>query len=98
MWQPEFLWFFTIFHHEFRKNNPIAFEVLMVLAIAHGRTFQCGEGWHSNENAVRFWTPSPRVPKEADTRCYACTTAYATMIQLCNACWAQSKTPTPSLH
>jgi hypothetical protein len=34
MWQPEFLWFFTIFHHEFRKNNPIAFEVLMVLAVA----------------------------------------------------------------
>src|SRR5262249_15700171 len=31
----EFLWFFTIFHHEFRKNNPIAFEVLMVLAVAH---------------------------------------------------------------
>ncbi len=30
MWQQEFLWFFTIFHHEFRKNNPIAFEVLMV--------------------------------------------------------------------
>ncbi len=36
-----------------------------------GRTFQFGEGWHSNENAVRFWTPSPRVPKEADARCYA---------------------------
>jgi hypothetical protein len=35
MWQPEFLWFFTIFHHEFRKNHPIAFEVLMVLAVAH---------------------------------------------------------------
>ena len=35
MWQPEFLWFFTIFHHEFRKNNPIAFEVRMVLAVAH---------------------------------------------------------------
>ena len=35
MWQPEFLWFFTIFHHEFRKNNAIAFEVLMVLAVAH---------------------------------------------------------------
>jgi len=35
MWQPEFLWFFTIFHQEFRKNNPIAFEVLMVLAVAH---------------------------------------------------------------
>jgi hypothetical protein len=26
--------FFTLFHHEFRKNNPIAFEVLMVLAVA----------------------------------------------------------------
>lgn len=35
MWQQEFTWFFTIFHHEFRKNNPIAFEVLMVLAVAH---------------------------------------------------------------
>jgi Transposase DDE domain len=35
MWQQEFLWFFTIFHHEFRKNNVIAFEVLMVLAVAH---------------------------------------------------------------
>lgn len=35
MWQQEFIWFFTIFHHEFRKNNPVAFEVLMVLAVAH---------------------------------------------------------------
>jgi len=35
MWQQEFIWFFTIFHHEFRKNNPIAFEVLMVLAVAN---------------------------------------------------------------
>jgi len=35
MWQQELLWFFTIFHHEFRKNNAIAFEVLMVLAVAH---------------------------------------------------------------
>ena len=35
MWQQEFVWFFTIFHHEFRKNNPIAFEVLIVLAVAH---------------------------------------------------------------
>ena len=34
MWQQEFLWFCTIFHQEFRKNNPIAFEVLMVLAVA----------------------------------------------------------------
>ena len=35
MWQQEFIWFFTIFHQEFRKNNPIAFEVLMVLAVAN---------------------------------------------------------------
>jgi hypothetical protein len=35
MWQQEFIWFFTIFHQEFRKINPIAFEVLMVLAVAH---------------------------------------------------------------
>src|SRR6266536_3322697 len=35
MGQQELIWFFAIFHHEFRKNNPIAFEVLMVLAIAH---------------------------------------------------------------
>jgi hypothetical protein len=35
MWQQEFIWFFTLFHQEFRKNNPIAFEVLMVLAVAH---------------------------------------------------------------
>ena len=35
MWQQEFTWFFAIFHHEFRKNNPIAFETLMVLAVAN---------------------------------------------------------------
>lgn len=35
MWQQEFLWFFALFHPEFRKNNPIAFEVLLVLAVAH---------------------------------------------------------------
>lgn len=35
MWQQEFTWFFAIFHQEFRKNNPVAFEVLMVLAVAH---------------------------------------------------------------
>lgn len=35
MWQQEFTWFFAIFHQEFRKHNPIAFEVLMVLAMAH---------------------------------------------------------------
>jgi Transposase DDE domain len=35
MWQQELIWFFALFHQEFRKNNPIAFEVLMVLAVAH---------------------------------------------------------------
>jgi hypothetical protein len=35
MWQQEFIWFFTIFHQELRKNDPIAFEVLMVLALAN---------------------------------------------------------------
>ena len=35
MWGQEFLWFFAIFYQEFRKNNPIAFEVLMVLAVAN---------------------------------------------------------------
>jgi hypothetical protein len=35
MWPQELLWFFALFHQEFRKNNPIAFEVLMVLAVAH---------------------------------------------------------------
>ena len=35
MWQQDFTWFFTIFHQEFRKKEPIAFEVLMVLALAH---------------------------------------------------------------
>jgi hypothetical protein len=35
MWQQEFIWFFAIFHQEFRKNDPIAFEVLMVLAVAN---------------------------------------------------------------
>jgi hypothetical protein len=34
MGQQEFIWFFTIFHQEFRINNPIAFEALMVLAVA----------------------------------------------------------------
>ena len=30
MWQQELLWFCTLFHHEFRTNKAIAFEVLMV--------------------------------------------------------------------
>jgi hypothetical protein len=35
MWQQEFLWFFTLLHHAFRKNHAIAFEGLMVWAVAH---------------------------------------------------------------
>jgi hypothetical protein len=35
MWPQEFIWFLTIFHHEFRKTNGVAFETLMVLAIAN---------------------------------------------------------------
>jgi len=27
MWQQEFIWFFTLFQQEFRKNNPIAGRV-----------------------------------------------------------------------
>ena len=63
----------------------------------NGRRLQLGGG-RSNENPVRFWNFSPEVPKEADARCYALWTAYATMIRLCNissACW---KTPAPSRH
>jgi len=35
MWPQEFIWFFAIFHQEFRKGNRIAFEVLMPRAFAH---------------------------------------------------------------
>jgi hypothetical protein len=35
MWQQEFTWCFSLFHREFRKSNPIAFEVMIVLALAH---------------------------------------------------------------
>ena len=32
MGHADFTWLFVIFQHEFRKSNPIAFEVIMVLA------------------------------------------------------------------
>lgn len=35
MWPQEFIWFFAIFHQEFRQGHCIAFEVLMMLAFAH---------------------------------------------------------------
>ena len=34
-------------------------------AHAEGRRLQLGEGWHSNENPVRFWHSLLRMPKEA---------------------------------
>src|SRR6266446_4653256 len=76
-------------------NSSLSGKIVVYRDLS-GRTFQFGEGWHSNDNTVRFWTPSPRVPKEADTRCYAYTTAYATMTPLCNVCCARSKMPPPS--
>jgi len=36
MGHADFTWFFVIFQHEFRKSNPIAFEVIMVLALDIG--------------------------------------------------------------
>src|SRR5215468_10268919 len=45
MWQQEFLWFFTLCHHEFRKNKAIAFEVRMVLAVAHVFGFSNPQQW-----------------------------------------------------
>jgi len=35
MWQQAFTWFFTLFHQELRKNDPRAFEVRRVFALAH---------------------------------------------------------------
>src|SRR5712664_2189963 len=64
--------------------------------VGNGRRFQSGEGWHSNENAVRFWHSSPRMPKETHARCSASATAYVMMIPPCNSCCARSKRPTRS--
>lgn len=47
MWQQEFIWFFAIFHQEFRKNNAIAFEVLRLFAIIWA-------GSKSFHNQLRF--------------------------------------------
>jgi restriction endonuclease S subunit len=58
-----------------------------------GRRFQSGEGWHSNENTIRFWHSSPRTPKERYSRCYASATAYGMMIPSCNSCLVRSKRP-----
>ena len=48
MWQREFTWFFSLFHREFRTSNPIAFEVLMVLALSH--LF----GWYNPKQVADF--------------------------------------------
>jgi Family of unknown function (DUF6463) len=67
----------------------------MLWGVVTGRTFQCGDGWQSNEKTVRFGIPSPRVPKEPEARCYASTIPYTTMIPLCNGYGASTTTPTP---
>jgi hypothetical protein len=36
-----------------------------------GRISQLGEGWHSNGNALRFWSHALYAPKEESSRCYA---------------------------
>lgn len=64
--------------------------------VVYGRRFQLGEGWHSNENAVRFWHPQPRMPKETMSRCYAYATAYAMMIHPYNISCVRWKMPPPS--
>ena len=56
MWQQEFTWFFALFHHEFRKGNLLAFEVLMALAFAH---FGC---W------LRRWDYSNLLASEPDVK------------------------------
>jgi len=38
-------WFFTLFHQALRKNDPIAFEVRMVLALAHVFGFYNPKPW-----------------------------------------------------
>lgn len=68
------------------RQMRLSKEMGLAWTTYEGRTSQCGEGWHSNEKTVRFWVPSPRVPKETDARCYAYTTPYTTMIPLCNVC------------
>jgi hypothetical protein len=37
----------------------------------YGRISQLGEGWHSNGNALRFWSHALYAPKEESSRCYA---------------------------
>src|SRR5262249_53253409 len=66
------------------RGVPIDHATIQRWVVKYGRTSQCGEGWHSNGKTVRFWIPSPRVPKETDARCYAYMTPYTTMIPLCN--------------
>ena len=59
-------------------------EIVKQITDEFGRTFQCGEGWHSNEETVRFGMPSPRVPKETAARCSAYTLPSTTLLSLCN--------------
>jgi hypothetical protein len=67
-------------------SHTLIKQAQQYIQLLAGRRFQLGEGWHSSENAVRFWHPQPRIPKETASRCSAFTTAYATMIARCNVC------------
>src|SRR5215472_16833508 len=71
MWQQEFIWFFTIFHHEFRKNNAIVFEV------PHQQFYTALQDWsvyHVKKMLLRFMVKQaseklkPAMSKSAATR------------------------------
>ena len=64
MWQQEFTWFFALFHHEFRKGNLLAFEVLMALAFAHFLT-QGQPSLLPLGKRRRLWRGACRIPGEA---------------------------------
>ena len=49
-----------------------------------GGHFSAGRAGIATKMRDAFGFLTPRVSKETDARCYAFTTAYATMIQLCN--------------
>ena len=44
MWQQEFIWFFTIFHQEFRKHVTVQLmEIRIMLRLAMSDPVQAGE-------------------------------------------------------
>jgi hypothetical protein len=91
------VWLFLMLSWLWPAELPAGWrDTTSCVCVSTGRRLQLGEGGHSNENPVRFWNLLPEVPKEAEARCYALLTAYATMIRLCNSCCACWQTPAPS--